>query len=1306
MHLLRMELENFKSFGGEVTIPLEEGFTAITGPNGSGKSNTLDALEFVLGPKSTKSLRAANVTQLIFNGGKRGRPAKHMSASLVFSNTPEPGSRRRLRIDTDEVRFTRAVKLGRKGAPISSYRINDEPSSATEMRRVLAEAGLRAGGYNIVKQGDVTSLATMTPHKRRGILEDVAGVTAYDDEIRRANTQRKHVENNIETIDLFEIEQKKRLKDLGKEREQALKFKDLKEELDTARTSLHQSRHRNRSDEVHLLGEERSRYRDDIDTIGGRVTEGNRGLLALDEELVKVDSDINEIAGGEARDLFEQIRQYQIDIETGGDRIGDQRSIIEDAEEEAEEFRAELQGAQSAHEEAEDALTNASQDLKEAKESLKSASEDERDARDAIESGDKAGRGLKRILGQATEAVDEAHTIHAESRLSADLAEQTSQIASSKLADLEEEFEEATMVRDDLELVGEDLQSDQPTTDRSSLAEELRRMQRQEAELAGDRDRSEIRVRDAERDLNKARARQEGRANNHGSAVTLAALVKLRQSGDVKGILGSLGELTAPKDPSHEEALANAFGAGLRSIVVTDDDVAAKCISWLRQNGGGRATFLPLNKLSTSRPGGRSLIVANNPGVVGFTHDLLEYDSEIETAVRYAGRNTLLVDTMEVARRNMGGVRLVTLDGSIIESSGAMTGGSALKSNRNAFGGGSVSSSLDRLEAAVEEANLIYSTVEAALRELRGNQQNLRDRIHGLDDGDHSLQLRNWKADIERAQRDVDDIRKKVVASNGEFKRYEVAQATASSAADEARENYESAVADRAAAAQALQDHAPDHLSQKLREAERTMTEAERTRLASESAISNGNERLQILSGRVADIQRQIDKKLKAMSEAESKISELGKAIVEAKNNLEDLREQASQFDEEQQALKERRDEIVDERASLRASVETLSQKKETLTSRIDDLNIQIQQKREAVDEIVAELEGAGIAIPLPEAHLPTVAEAEKSVQGLERRLGHLGDVNMLAIEQYDSTAERIAGLVEDGKLLRSRRKHLVSIAVQLEDERKTRLMAVFNHVNSNFSRVYKILQPAGSGKLQMENPKNPFDGGLEMQCVPPGKSKNTRRSQLSGGEKSMAALALIFAIQDYEPSPFYYLDEVDQNLDPFNAERIATLCRMRSQRAQFLMVTLRKVSLTLADHHIGVTHAGDGRSRLITDFDRAAALEMGEEFEAENNAQALAKAEREAMPELPDPEDMPRAPESLGTPKSLGGVAERAGVDIEATGAEEKIEAEGGTIESLRDRTEDWTEDIEEREEIEQNLVESENEDETDTEAEQKEAE
>jgi chromosome segregation protein len=204
---------------------------------------------------------------------------------------------------------------------------------------------------------------------------------------------------------------------------------------------------------------------------------------------------------------------------------------------------------------------------------------------------------------------------------------------------------------------------------------------------------------------------------------------------------------------------------------------------------------------------------------------------------------------------------------------------------------------------------------------------------------------------------------------------------------------------------------------------------------------------------------------------------------------------------------------------------------------------------------------------------------------------------------------------------------------------------------------------------------KNPFEGGLEMACVPPGKSRNTRRTALSGGEKSMAALALIFAIQDYEPSPFYYFDEVDQNLDPFNSERIATLCRMRSQRAQFIMVTLRKVSLTLADHHIGITHAGDGCSRRITDFDRAAALQLGEELEAEEKARLASEAEKAAMPDLPVAENMPRTPEPLGTPKSLGGLADRAGVQ---TNGEEIVD---NGLNSLRERTGDLSDEIEQKE-------------------------
>jgi chromosome segregation protein len=1278
MHLTRIELENFKSFGGEITIPLEEGFTAITGPNGSGKSNCGDAIQFVLGPKSTRTLRASNVSELIFNGGKTGKQAKHMSATLVFSNEPEVGGRRRLRSDSDEVSFTRSVRLNRKGDPVSSFKINGEPSSATEMRRILAEAGLRGDGYNIVLQGDVTNLATMTPHKRRGVLEQVAGVTSYDDEIRKANTQRKHVETNIETIDIFEADQKSRLKELEKEREQALKFRQLKEESDLARLTLEQSRHRNKEHDVALLSDELANYSERLNELSTESSTGSERLDKFDQELVALANELESVLGGEAKGILDQIRQHEIDVETAGDRIGDHNRAIEGAEKEIKILDREREGADSARASSENQLSDLKQAVEDSKAALKKAAEDEKEAREAIQSGDKHGRDLNRALGKATEAEQTSNQNYAQAQLDFDRADQKAQIASENLADIEQAFEAAELERDDQDLMGEDLQEGSPEVSREALANEMMSLQRQERSLVDDRDRAESRLRNAETDLAKARARQEARSSAPGSAFTLAALSKLRESGEIHGILGTLGELATPKDPAHEEALSFAFGGGLRSIVVSSDHVASKCISWLRKNGGGRATFLPLNKLSVSRPQGRTLLVARNPGVVGFVHDLLEYDQSVETAVRYAGRNTLLVDSMDVARDNMGGVRMVTLDGSVIESSGAMTGGSSSKKDRPRFDGAAAGGSgIERLEMAVQEADLLFSTVDGALRELRRNQQSLRDQINGLDNDDHSVKVRNWKADMERTQKAVDDLKSKLKTANRELEECESEKARLSTACDESRSNLEEASKARNAAAEALQDHTPDHLSVILRDAERTRTEAERTRVMSDASIETSKQQLGLLAGRVKELDRQIQVQKETISRSTTEISNLEASVKSSQGELDELKAQASQFDEEQKLLNDRRDEIVDERASLRAHLEVISQERQTISGRIDELRANIKQKREAVDELVAELEAAGIPIPPADSHLPTVAEAERSVQGLQRRLSALGDVNMLAIEQYDTAASRIADLIADGKLLRERRDQLSKIADQLEDERKRRLLTVFEHVNNNFSRVYEILQPTGRGALKLENADNPFEGGLEMACVPPGKSQSTRRAALSGGEKSMAALALIFAIQDYEPSPFYYFDEVDQNLDPFNSEKIAALCRMRSGMAQFIMVTLRKVSLTLADHHIGITHAGNGCSQRITDFDRAAALDLSDEIEAEERARVASDAEKEAMPELPEPSDMPRTPDPLPAPSSIGGLAERAGVDV-TEGEGESPDENASPLDALRNRTEEVSEDIE----------------------------
>ena len=575
MHLVRIEVENFKSFGGSTTIPFEQGFTAITGPNGSGKSNCGDAIGFVLGPKSTRSLRASNVSELIFNGGKSGSPAKHMSATLVFSNTPEVGGRRRLRSDSDEVSFTRSVRLNRKGDPVTSYRINDNPSTATEMRRILSEAGLRGEGYNIVLQGDVTNLATMTPYKRRGVLEEVAGVTAYDEEIRKANAQRKHVENNIETIDIFEADQKGRLKELEKEREQALRFKELKGEADLARLTLEQSRHRNREGEVSLLTEERANYVSKVQQLSSEMTESSMTLDEFDQELVRLGRELEGVLGGDAKEIIDKIRQHEIELETAADRIGDYNRIIESSGDETQILVKEREGAENARSQAEQKISDLHQSVSDSKEDLKRAAREEEEARKAIESGDKHGRDLNRALGKATEAEQSASTAFAQAQLDYDRANQRSQIASEKLADIEQSFEAAELERDDHSLLGEDLEKTSPETSREELAKELMSLQKQERALVEDRDRAESKLRNAETGLAKAKARIEARSSTPGSAHTLAALSRLRESGEIHGILGTLGELATPKDPSHEEALSFAFGGGLRSIVVTSDHVAS-----------------------------------------------------------------------------------------------------------------------------------------------------------------------------------------------------------------------------------------------------------------------------------------------------------------------------------------------------------------------------------------------------------------------------------------------------------------------------------------------------------------------------------------------------------------------------------------------------------------------------------------------------------------------------------------------------------------------------------------------------------
>nr|AIF02268.1 Chromosome segregation ATPase (smc) [uncultured marine group II/III euryarchaeote KM3_156_A06] len=1288
LHLKAIEMENFKSFKGEVVIPFEVGFTGITGPNGSGKSNCGDALQFVLGAKSSKSLRAENVGQLIFNGGNRGKAAKNCKVTLIFDNPKDSNGNRRLKVDTDEVLLTRTVRLGRKGNSNSAYYLNERPSTATEFRRLLTGAGARGDGYNIVLQGDVTHLATMTDRARRKVLEDVAGVTSYDDEIRKANRQRDKVEQYLEQITLLEDEINKRIKTLAKEREQAMKYRELQETLETARRTLMHSRHRSRLEEIELVTDERGNYIVRLSEIGEEIEADNKQELSIEDELAEIQRQLNEVLGDDGKKLGDQQRRLEVEVETRKDRISGLKEDIDDASDEQEVLLAEQVEAEQALASHEESLDSARDTLKKAEEDLQGAAEVEEDARSALDSGDKVVHELNRAFGKATESVEKTQEVANKAILKVGAETQNVEFLHQQLADLETALDEARLNRDDLLLQGEELDSNAPEQDRTKLAQELAKIQRQERGLLDDVQRSEEQLRDAEMALVRARGELENRSGSTaGMARAVKAVLNLRDSGEVRGILGSMSELCAPKDSRDEEALAYAMGGGMNSIVVRDDETAAQCISWLRKNKAGRATFLPLNRLQSRRPGGRSVMVSRQPGVVGFASDLLEYDNSIELAVINVVRDTLIVESMDVARRHMGGVRMVTRTGSVVEGSGAMVGGSA-RANRPQFGGKMAGSSVvEKAEEDVERLSLVAETGRAALAELRQSEHQLRQRINNLANDDHAFEARAWKEDLGRAETSFKDSESKVKVALKNLEQATAKQNKAESASELANNAHQDALQAKTDSATALQEGSPQHLSRRLRDSQEQRNEAERAKLTAKGTLSGGENQSILLTNQIKELQRRIDEQQSIVDKATKKISDAESEIETYQEELDTVSEAHSQITEEYRELDDKRIALREERVKLTTRLEQKVRDRDAINKRITDLNLQIHQKKEALRELDAEMAELEIKPASDDAVLPTVQEAEASVRNLERRVGNLGDVNMRAIEQYDEAQERSGNLSTDSKRLREHRQSLISLEDQLESERKDRLTTVMDIVNVNFSRVYQHLQPGGKGELRFENPKKPFEGGLQMWASPPGKKSGL--GLLSGGEKSMAALALIFAIQDYEPSPFYYFDEVDQNLDTFNAENIASLCRLRSEQAQFIMVTLRKVSLQLADHHIGITHAGDGCSRRITDFGRDQAIEVGDAAHQELEAMKKTKDAKKALDELPAVEEMPKAPEELATPASLGGLDIE---DLLAANKESELKAEaevaeeaedGDTLSSLADRAEDFREDMEEKLEV-----------------------
>ena len=626
MFLKSLEVENFKSFKGEAVIPFDRGFTAITGPNGSGKSNCGDAIQFVLGARSAKVLRAQNSKDLIFNGGKSNRPARNAKVTLVFANPTLTNGRRRLPLDSDEVRMTREVRLTKSDNTVSTYLLNGEESNQKAFHRILGQANARPDGYNIVLQGDVTRLSSMTSMERRKVLDSVAGVTSYDDEIRKAERQKGQVEDYIERISLVESEQKDQLKKLEKEKAVAERARETKEEFDAAHVILQQSRHHTAKAEISHHADERNRYLGEAADLESQVKAAEIVLLELDDRIGELQAQISEAMGGDKSGLNKQIGELQVSLALKHDHIEEAESADIEAKEQLEELEEMITAAKADLAEHESSLIAAKEALTTSKKAFAETEAIEKEIRESLENSGAANAALSTALLEANSRLESCRESVNLAKIDVEKVANQADLVAEQLSAAEESVEDARLAYDDLQLQVEELGESDPDTDRTALAEDLRKAQSAEKKLIENATAVNNRLQEAERKLSAARTELDKRSGSNGMAPGAAAVMAARDRGELRGIIGTISELCAPKDPAHADALATAVGGGMNSVVVENDQMAAEAMALLKSKRLGRATFLPLNKMQANRPSGKAAMSANKPGVLGFAHELLDYD--------------------------------------------------------------------------------------------------------------------------------------------------------------------------------------------------------------------------------------------------------------------------------------------------------------------------------------------------------------------------------------------------------------------------------------------------------------------------------------------------------------------------------------------------------------------------------------------------------------------------------------------------------------------------------------------------------
>ena len=1154
MHIKKISIKNFKSFGKRVDIPLDRGFTVISGPNGSGKSNIIDSIIFCLGlHTSSKILRAEKLPDLVYSGN--GRKTGTAEVEIVFENSGE------------ELKIARKVKITDRNY-YSHYYINGKTASHAEVMKILEREGVYSDAYNIVMQGDVTRIVEMTPFQRRKIIDDIAGISEFEEKKARAIEELEAVRQNIEKISAILSEVEQRLKNLEKDREEALRYKKLIEKKERLELELGAIKRKDLENKLLRIRREIDRLERGKDEALRRISE----ILSLKEklrlEMDEISRRISEKADERYREIQSMIAELQAEIEGFKKEQEFSRNQIDTFNQEKVKILLETDRLTDEIENLKKELSNlmlqkdsvleneriVKSKLDDVKRKIDEISGEERELRDRILALSEKIEGLKSEKGELLRERD---------RIYEGLRRITIEIEDidSRLSKIREEYRELNE------------KMERKKRDREGYEDELAKTAIRKKEIDGKifRLRNELSSVDEEirqKELELAKVKAEISAYEAGYSKAAELVLEAREKKALPGIFGVVAQL-AEVDERYALALEVAAGNALNFVVVENEDDAIRAIEYLKQIKGGRATFLPLNKIRKNfEKLSHDRRILDEKGVVDYAVNLVKCDPKFRAVFNFIYRDTIVVDTVKNAKRIMDGKRIVTLDGELIEKSGAITGGSIDRRT-----GLLLTKELIEKEKRISEDISILNSKKASiigeLRKVEDQWRNIQDVISKYEEiiRECEKEIEVLKSKIESASLVEKELIERVEVKEKERK-------TLGEKIGEIEEKLKEIDNEISKFISEL-----ENLNRKVKGSELPKLSEELERLKNQYSLVR--ESLLKIESEIEKKELEIRQRESALNEKQERLKEidrtsskLSRRILELSDRIDKLSQNISTLKEEEEILGEKVKELREKRDEIFHTIRELENEQNRLEYSITGYDEKVNARREIINQIETEISD----LPDFEPEL----DREKAVLQLEKietELSAFGDVNLKAIHEYEEVRIRWEELYTRKSELEREREEIIERIEKYDRMKREKFFEVYNALNENFREIIRNLAN-GDGELYLDNPDDPFNSGLYMKVRPYGKQVQ-RLEQMSGGEKSLVALALIFAIQRYKPAPFYAFDEVDMFLDGVNVARLARMIKELSSQAQFIVVSLRKPMLEEADAIVGVTMGRDNISQV-----------------------------------------------------------------------------------------------------------------------------